>query len=151
SPQRRFTEEAKLHNGHRAVTSEAYGKHWVLCFGNDLVLNVHLRMYGAWTFGGQQQSSIGAPRTFGEQEDHHDGPMDRTAPLHTTWVRLIGEHSWADLVGAAICRTLSLTEAQQVIDSIGPDSLRDDAAPQRFYDVAAKARRRIAAILMDQK
>ena len=151
SPQGRFTDGAKLLNGHRAVASEAYGKHWFLYFDNDLVLNVHLGMYGAWTFGGQQQSSIGAPRKIGEQEDHHDGAMELTAPRPTTRVRLIGEHSWADLVGAAICRTLTLAEAQQIIDSIGPDPLRDDADPQRFYDVAAKTRRRIAAILMDQK
>ena len=151
SPQGRFTDGAKLLNGHRAVASEAYGKHWFLYFDNELVLNVHLGMYGAWTFGGQQQSSIGAPRKIGEQEDHDDGASQLTAPRPTTRVRLIGDHSWADLVGAAICRTLTVDEAQEVIDSIGPDPLRDDADPQRFYDVAAKTRRRVAAILMDQK
>lgn len=151
SPQGRFVHGAELLNGHRAVASEAYGKHWFLYFEHDLVLNVHLGMYGAWTFGGQQHSSIGAPRKIGEQEDHTDGAAELTEPRPTTRVRIIGDHSWADLVGPAICRTLTIAEAQDVIDSIGPDPLRDDADPQRFYDVAAKTRRRIGAVLMDQK
>lgn len=151
SPQGRFAQGAELLNGHRAVASEAYGKHWFLYFDHDLVLNVHLGMYGAWTFGGQQHSSIGAPRKIGEQEDHNDGAVEPTEPRPTTRVRILGDHSWADLVGPAICRTLTIAEAQDVIDSIGPDPLRDDANPQRFYDVAATTRRRIGAILMDQK
>lgn len=151
SPQGRFSDGAKRLDGHRAIASEAYGKHWFLYFDNDLVLNVHLGMYGAWTFGGQQHSSIGAPRKIGEQEDHENAAAELTEPRPTTRVRIIGDHSWADLVGAAICRTLTLEEAQEVIDAIGPDPLREDADPQRFYDVAAKTRRRIGAILMDQK
>ncbi|WP_022870954.1 Fpg/Nei family DNA glycosylase [Yaniella halotolerans] len=151
SPQGRFVEGAELLNGRRAVASEAYGKHWFLYFDNELVLNVHLGMYGAWTFGGQQHSSIGAPRKIGEQEDHTGGAVELTEPRPTTRVRIIGEHSWADLVGPAICRTLTIAEAQDVIDAIGPDPLRHDADPQRFYDVAAKTRRRIGAVLMDQK
>ena len=151
SPQGRFTDGAHLLNGHRAVASVAYGKHWFLYFDHELVLNVHLGMYGAWTFGGQQQSSIGAPRKIGEQEQHDDAAVELTEPRPTTRVRIIGDHSWADLVGASVCRTLTLDEAQDVIDAIGPDPLRADADPQRFYDVAGKTRRRIAAILMDQK
>ena len=151
SPQGRFRQGAKLLSGHRAVASEAYGKHWFLYFDNELVLNVHLGMYGAWTFGGQQRSSIGAPRKIGEQEDHREAAHELTEPRPTTRVRIIGEHSWADLVGASVCRTLTMAEAQEVIDSIGPDPLREDADPQRFFDVAAKTRRRIGAILMDQK
>lgn len=151
SPQGRFVDGAALLDGHRAVASEAYGKHWFLYFEHDLVLNVHLGMYGAWTFGGQQESSIGAPRKIGEREDHRDTAAELTEPRATTRVRIIGDRSWADLVGASVCRTLTIAEAQDVIDAIGPDPLRDDANPQRFYDVAAKTRRRIGAILMDQK
>lgn len=151
SPQGRFIDGAQLLDGHRAVASEAYGKHWFLYFDHDLVLNVHLGMYGAWTFGGQQHSSIGAPRKIGEQEDHRTAAVELTEPRPTTRVRIIGEHSWADLIGASVCRTLTIDEAQDVIDSIGPDPLRADAVPQRFYDVAAKTRRRIGSILMDQK
>ena len=83
SPQGRFVDGAELLNGHCAVASEAYGKHWFLYFDNDLVLNVHLGMYGAWTFGGQQHSSIGAPRKIGEQEDHTDGTVELTEPRPT--------------------------------------------------------------------
>lgn len=150
SPQGRFADGAHLLNGYRAVASEAYGKHWFLYFDHDLVLNVHLGMYGAWTFGGQQHSSIGAPRKIGEQEDHGDAAAELTEPRPTTRVRIVGDDSWADLVGPAICRTLTIAESQDVIDAIGPDPLRADADPQRFYDVAAKTRRRIGAILMDQ-
>lgn len=151
SPQGRFVEGAQLLDGHRAVASEAYGKHWFLYFEHELVLNVHLGMYGAWTFGGQQHSSIGAPRKIGEQEDHRNAASELNEPRPTTRVRIVGDDSWADLVGPAICRTLTIDEAREVIDTIGPDPLRPDADPQRFYDVAAKTRRRIGAILMDQK
>lgn len=151
SPQGRFTEGANLLHGKRAVASEAYGKHWFLYFEHDLVLNVHLGMYGAWTFGGSGASSIGAPRKIGEQEDHNTTAIELTTPRPTTRVRIIGDTSWADLVGASVCRTLTREEAQQVIDSIGPDPLRPDADPARFYAFASKTRRRIGAILMDQK
>lgn len=151
SPQGRFTDGAQLLDGYRAVASEAYGKHWFLYFEHDLVLNVHLGMYGAWTFGGTQESSIGAPRKIGEQEDHRDAAQELTAPRPTTRVRIIGNGAWADLVGASICRTLTVEQAQEVLEAIGPDPLRADADPQRFYDVAGKTRRRIGSILMDQK
>src|SRR5690625_4453813 len=151
SPQGRFRDGAKRLDGHRAIASQDYGKDWFLYFDKELDRNDNLGIHGVWTVGGQQHSSIEAPRKIDEQEDHENAAAELTEPRPTTRVRIIGDHSWADLVGAAIGRTLTLEEAQEVIDAIGPDPLREDADPQRFYDVAAKTRRRIGAILMDQK
>ena len=83
SPQGRFAEGAALLDGHVPVESIAHGKHFFLTFDHRLTLNVHLGMYGAWTFGGDHTftaaSSIGAPRRIGEREIHRD-PADPAHP-----------------------------------------------------------------------
>lgn len=74
SPQGRFADGAALLDGHVPVESIAHGKHFFLTFDHGHTLNVHLGMYGAWTFGGNHTftaaSSIGAPRRIGEREIH---------------------------------------------------------------------------------
>lgn len=164
SPQGRFTAGAAALNNRTPVSAEAYGKHFFLHFDHGLVLNVHLGMYGAWSFGtdayAKNMSSIGAPRRIGEDETP-DSPITEDAdtsgvlslpePRPTTRVRIVNEHAWADLVGASICRVLTPDEFHGIQQSIGPDPLRDDADPQRFYDFATRTTRRIGSILMDQK
>ena len=96
SPQGRFADGAALLDGHIPVESAAHGKHFFLTFDHGLMLNVHLGMYGAWTFGGDHTftaaSSIGAPRRIGEREvhrasaepDHQPPDDDRPAPADTS-------------------------------------------------------------------
>ena len=76
SPQGRFAPAARLIDGARLATSHAHGKQLFLGFENDLVLRVHLGLYGAWSFGGDEHftgaSSIGAPRKVGETEQGPD-------------------------------------------------------------------------------
>lgn len=154
SPQGRFADGAVLLDGHVPVRAWAHGKHFFLDFEHALTLNVHLGMYGAWTFGGDQTfaaaSSIGAPRRIGETEDH-SGPASAEAPTPrpTVRLRLEAEHGWADLIGATTCRVLTPEEVGQVTAKLGPDPLNDDA-PDLFVSRAARTRRPIGVVLMDQ-
>ena len=156
SPQGRFTDGAALLDGHTFDSAFAHGKHLFARFSNELYLNVHLGIYGAFTFGGDEHftgaSSIGAPRKIGEQEDYRtELSAEPPAPRPTTRVRLVSEHGWADLVGPTICRTLTPEEVGQVRAKLGPDPLNQDADPAAFYAAAAKTSRPIGVVLMDQK
>lgn len=156
SPQGRFAEGAALVNGQRLIRSFAHGKHLFAEFSNDLYLNVHLGIYGAFTFGGDEQftgaSSIGAPRKIGEQEDHaQELSAEPPAPRPTTRARLVSQHGWADLVGPTICRVLTVDEVARVRSQLGPDPLNPDADPEAFYARARKTSRPIGVVLMDQK
>lgn len=155
SPQGRFADGAALLDGRVFDSAFAHGKHLFARFSNDLYLNVHLGIYGAFTFGGDEYfngaSSIGAPRKLGEKEDHStELSAEPPAPRPTTRVRLVSEHGWADLVGPTVCRTLTPEEVNAVRAKLGPDPLNEDADPTAFYAAAAKTSRPIGVVLMDQ-
>ena len=157
SPQGRFTDGAALLDGHVIAGAYAHGKHLFVTFDNELTLNVHLGIYGNWTFGGDETftgaSSIGAPRKIGEkeyaagEEQPYAGPPE---PKSTVRCRIVSEHGWADLVGPTICRVLTPEEVRTVRSKLGPDPLNSDADPERFYRAARKSGRPIGVILMDQ-
>lgn len=156
SPQGRFVDGASLLDGTIPVRAWAHGKHFFLDVDSGLTLNVHLGMYGAWTFGGDETftaaSSIGAPRRIGERERHGRGsaPSARAPePTSTVRLRLESEHGWADLVGATTCRVLTPEEVVQVTAKLGPDPLDDDD-PAPFVERAARTRRPVGVVLMDQ-
>ncbi len=121
SPQGRYTDGAALLDGASILNAYAHGKHLFVPFNNELTLNVHLGIYGNWSFGGDETftgaSSIGAPRKIGEKEytageaEEYTGPP---APKGTTRCRIVSEHGWADLVGPTICRTLNPDEVTQI-------------------------------------
>lgn len=157
SPQGRYAEGAALLDGHTIEGAFAHGKHLFVGFDHDLYLNVHLGIYGAFTFGGDEHftgaSSIGAPRKIGEKEDHGAGELSAEPPVAkaTTRARIVAEHGWADLVGPTVCRTLTGSEVAQVRAKLGPDPLNADADPSAFYRAAAKTSRPIGVVLMDQQ
>ncbi|XAS69534.1 DNA-formamidopyrimidine glycosylase family protein [Micrococcaceae bacterium Sec5.7] len=160
SPQGRFAAGAALLDGHALVAGHAHGKHLLLRFEHGLVLHVHLGLYGAWNFGGDESfrgaSSIGAPRKVGEREVFDDdssaaysGPPE---PVGAVRVRLVSAHGWADLRGATTCATLTEAEAAAVLARLGPDPLRNGPGDrQRFVDTVLSRRTPLAAVLMDQK
>lgn len=157
SPQGRYAQGAALVDGASITDAFAHGKHLFVNFSNELTLNVHLGIYGNWSFGGDESftgaSSIGAPRKIGEKE-YADGEAKRYTgppePKSTTRCRIVSHHGWADLVGPTICRTLTPNEVSAVRAKLGPDPLNDDADPQQFYAAARKSSRPIGVILMDQ-
>ncbi|WP_144670726.1 Fpg/Nei family DNA glycosylase [Arthrobacter sp. U41] len=161
SPQGRFTQGAALLDGHTLTGSVAHGKHLFLEFEHGLILHVHLGLYGAWDFGGDEHfrgaSSIGAPRKVGERELYDDdgapaayaGPP---APVGAVRVRLAGTHGWADLRGATTCAAITEAEAAAVLGRLGPDPLRNLPGDRDAFAARVLARRTpLAALLMDQK
>lgn len=159
SPQGRFADGAALLDQHTPLAASAHGKHFFLTFDHDLILNVHLGMYGAWTLGGDETftaaSSLGAPRKIGEQEIAR-GQGDATTdagpptPRPTTRVRLVTDHGWADLVGASVCRVQTPEEMADTIAAMGPDPLGSEPGADAFLRHCAATRTAIGAVLMDQ-
>ncbi|WP_068170059.1 Fpg/Nei family DNA glycosylase [Rothia sp. ND6WE1A] len=159
SPQGRFVDGAQLLDGHRLEEAFAHGKHLFLRFDNDLYLNVHLGIYGAWNFGGDQQfrgaSSIGAPRKVGEFELTEGAEVGEYSspppPKPTVRIRIVSAHGWADLIGPTVCRTLTADEKEMVRAQLGADPLDGDANPHQFFSALSKTARPIGVVLMDQK
>ncbi|MET1066100.1 MAG: DNA-formamidopyrimidine glycosylase family protein, partial [Arthrobacter sp.] len=163
SPQGRFSQGAALLDGHTLVGSTAHGKHLFLEFEHGLLLHVHLGLYGAWDFGGDDgfrgASSIGAPRRVGEREIYaDDDPAQQAlyagppAPVGAVRVRLAGAHGWADLRGATTCEAITAAEGADVLARLGPDPLRNLPGDRDSFTAAVLAKRTpLAALLMDQK
>ncbi|WP_269936951.1 Fpg/Nei family DNA glycosylase [Arthrobacter sp. HY1533] len=169
SPQGKFASGAQLLDGHVLERAEAHGKQMFLRFSHDLVLRVHLGLYGAWDFGGDSTftgaSSIGAPRRIGEQEVGGDGAADEGGagggrgdysgppePKGAVRVRLVSAHGWADLRGPTACEVLTPAESAVVRDKLGPDPLNNlpgDAA--EFARRIRKSSTGIALQLMKQE
>lgn len=160
SPQGKFADGAALLDGHTLVRSLAQGKHLFLHFDQGLVLHVHLGLYGAWDFGGDESftgaSSIGAPRKVGEREVFADdasatyaGPPE---PVGAVRVRLVSAHGWADLRGATTCAVITESEAAGVRARLGPDPLWNLSEGKGLFVNGVLSRQTpLAALLMDQK
>jgi len=126
SPQGRFVDGAAKLDKQKCDAFEAYGKHLVGHFGSGDVLHVHLGLIGKF------RKAKGEPRG--------------AVRLRLT----TGDTHW-DLRGPMVCTVGTPDLADQVAAKVGPDPLRRDADPQKFY--ASMRRRRIAvgAALLDQK
>lgn len=162
SPQGRFAAGASRLDNHRLTSAEAYGKQLFLTFDNELVLRVHLGLYGAWDFGGdetfQGASSIGAPRRVGERELPDEGEAVAApaysgppAPVGAVRVRLVAEHGWADLRGPTACEVLTPWESAGVHARLGPDPLRPDGDRDEFIRRLTAKRSPLGTLLMNQE
>jgi endonuclease VIII len=125
SPQGRFSTEAAILDGLVLDGAEAHGKHLFLTFAEHTV-HIHLGLAGRFTFG------------------HSDG-NDSTV----RW-RLETDNVRADLRGPAACGLLTPSEVDDLQDRLGPDPLRDDAAPDTAWQRIRRSRRAIGGLLMDQ-
>ena len=174
SPQGRFAQGAELITGREMVASHAVGKHLFLEFDNDLVLRVHLGIYGAWDFAGELSqigasaaSSIGAPRVarairVGEEEHDKpgsaaepDSPADPEFPpdpVGAVRVRLLTDTAVADLRGPTACEVIDKTEVGVVLNRLGPDAANEPGqeSEDRVVELIRKRQVPIARLLMDQ-
>lgn len=130
SPQGRFATDAQRLNGQRLESAWAKGKQLFVQFENELFLRVHLGLYGAVDFGGDEHfrgsSSIGAPRRIGEREVADDSTQVYTGPpepVGAVRARFVSEHGWADLRGPSACEVLEWNQVQIQLDKLGPDPL----------------------------
>lgn len=128
SPQGRFASSAALVDGRVLRRAEAYGKHLFHRYGPDLVVHVHLGLYG----------------TFSE------APVPCEPPRGQVRMRLVGETHWADLRGPTACELLRDDEVTAVRARLGPDPLRRDADPERAWSRISRSRSPMAVLLMSQ-
>lgn len=182
SPQGRFTAGAELLDGGVLTASEAWGKHLFLGFAPtagaapERWLHVHLGLYGAWTFAGDEKfrgpHAIGAPRVrIGETEralggrdalsegarvetnDDDERPYAPPPPRGQVRVRMVGEHGVADLNGPTRCEVIDEASKAEVLARLGPDPIRPDPAGrgrEQFVAAVRNSRTPVGVALMDQ-
>ncbi|SEC14821.1 endonuclease-8 [Paramicrobacterium humi] len=109
--------------------------------------------------GENSLASIGAPRRarvrMSEQtKGDTDVEWDRfpPEPVGAVRLRLLTEHTVADLRGPTACEIRDGRQVQQVIDKLGPDPAHDDSAEaeERFVQTVRKKQTPIGLLLMDQ-
>ncbi len=164
SPQGRFAAGAALLDRHELLEATAHGKQLFLRFDHRVLLHVHLGLYGAWSFGGDESfrgaSSIGAPRRIGERETFSQGggagsPGSSYAgppePVGAVRVRLVSGNGWADLRGATTCAAITEAEAAAVLARLGPDPLHNRPGDrEEFIRRLLRRRTAVGLLLMDQ-
>jgi endonuclease-8 len=128
SPQGRFATGAEVLDGRVLERTEAHGKHLFHTYGPDLVLHIHLGLYGKFS--------------------------DVARPVDEPWglvrLRLVGPTHYADLRGPTACELISDHEAEAIHARLGADPLRRDADPERAWARVSRSRAPLATLLMDQ-
>jgi len=128
SPQGRFSDGAAELDGRVFERAEAWGKHLFLEFEADLLVHVHLGLYGAML-----SASTPAPD-----------------PRGAVRLRLEGSSSYADLRGPTACDLLGPGGRDAILARLGPDPLRPDSDPDRALRRIGGSKVAIGALLMDQ-
>lgn len=126
SPQGRF--DARDVDGRRLDRVEAYGKHWFAWFDGDVVVHVHLGLFGKWA-------------TFLDVV-----PL----PRDTVRMRWTGPSATIDLVGPTACAVGNPSLYESVVARLGPDPLRPDAERERFVSRVSRSKQSVGQLLMDQ-
>ncbi|MFP5220412.1 MAG: Fpg/Nei family DNA glycosylase [Actinomycetes bacterium] len=128
SPQGRFADGAALLSGRVVERVDPYGKHLFYAFAGDLLLHVHLGLYGTFTRG------AGLP----------------PAPRGALRLRMTAGDAWIDLRGPTACEIVTPAERDRVLARLGPDPLLPRADPSPAYARIAASRRPVGELLMDQ-
>ena len=116
-------------NGRVLLRTEAHGKHLFHSYGPNLVVHVHLGLYGTFT----------------------DGPVPAEVPRGQVRMRLVGATHFTDLRGPTACELLTDGEVKEIKARLGQDPLRRDADPNKAWERLSRSRTSVAAQLMDQK
>jgi endonuclease VIII len=129
SPQGRFAEGAAAVNGRVLAATEAFGKHLFLSFGDDAaaIVHVHLGRQGLWLWS--------------------DAP---SSPQASVRLRLAADHTTADLIAPLVCELGDPQLRDDVVSTVGPDPLRDDADAEAVRSAVRASRQAIGALLLDQ-
>lgn len=128
SPQGRFAASAAVVDGRVLQSAQAHGKHLFHRYGPDLVVHVHLGLYGTFS----------------------DEPLPTQAPWGQVRMRMVGETHYTDLRGPAACALLTDPEVKAIRARLGEDPLRRDADPDRAWARISRSRAPLATLLMDQ-
>lgn len=128
SPQGRFMDGAARLDGECCVAIDAYGKHLLYRFANDLALHIHLGLFGRF-----KAHKLPAPE-----------------PKGAVRVRMMSDTHVLDINGPNTCEVLDAAETMALISRIGPDVLRKDAEPGLAFARISRSRTSIGQLLMDQ-
>ncbi|MGH3827710.1 MAG: Fpg/Nei family DNA glycosylase, partial [Pseudonocardiaceae bacterium] len=128
SPQGRFAAGSARLDGRVLRRAEAHGKHLFHVYSPDLVVHVHLGLYGSFT----------------------DAALPVEPPRGQVRMRLVGATHWSDLRGPAACELFTGAEVEALRARLGPDPLRRDADPDRAWARVSRSRAPLATLLMDQ-
>lgn len=120
--------DADVLNGRTLKSVEAYGKHLGYVFGRDLILHVHLGMYG----------------------DFWEGDMPLPEEKGALRLRMWTAKNWIELRGAMDSSIYDAKKWEKLIARIGPDPLREEADPESAFALIAKSKAPIGLLLMDQ-
>ncbi len=129
SPQGRFASGAALIDGLVLEKAEAWGKHLLHRYESDLIVHVHLGLYGKFT-----EKKV---------------PLDD--PVGAVRLRMVGQEYGTDLRGPTACEIYTEEQVDLLKARLGPDPIRKDADPERAWARISKSRTAIGTLLMDQK
>lgn len=129
SPQGRFASGAALIDGLVLEKAEAWGKHLLHRYESDLIVHIHLGLYGKFT-----EQAV---------------PLDD--PVGAVRLRIVGEKYGVDLRGPTACEIYTEEQVDALVARLGPDPLRKDADPDAAWARISKSRTAIGTLLMDQK
>lgn len=127
SPQGRFADGAARLDGQVIEGVEAHGKHLFVDAGLPELLHVHLGLIGRFSV-------------------HRLGGMPPGEPVGTVRLRLVGPAHVADLRGPMVCALIDPSDRDVIVEALGPDPLRPEAA-----DLATKMERSIKRIRNSSK
>ncbi|HWG94789.1 MAG TPA: DNA-formamidopyrimidine glycosylase family protein [Mycobacteriales bacterium] len=128
SPQGRFAEGAEVLSGRTVERVRPYGKHLFYETSGDVLLHVHLGLYGAFTRG--------------------TGPSP--APRGALRLRLVAGDTWIDLRGPTACELFTPEDRDRVLARLGPDPLHRGSDPRPAWERLSRSRRAVGELLMDQ-
>jgi endonuclease VIII len=128
SPQGRFYEGAERLDGETCIAVEAFGKHLIYQFKNEMALHIHLGLFGRF-------------RT---------AKLPASEPRGEVRVRMVSDTHVVDINGPNTCEVLDPAEIAALTKRIGPDVLRKDADPDLAFNRIAKSKVTIGQLLMDQ-
>jgi endonuclease-8 len=120
--------DASLLDGRILKSVEAFGKHLGYIFGRDLIVHVHLGMYG----------------------DFWEGRMPLPPEKGALRLRMWTKTDWVELRGATDCSIFDQEKWQALLARLGPDPLRTESDPKAAFAVIEKRRTPIGLLLMDQ-
>ncbi len=135
SPQGRFAADAAQVDGSVLLGAESAGKHLFVELEHERLLHVHLGLIGHF--------------------DVHTGVAAVPPPVGQVRLRLVGGRpdapAYADLRGATRCDLVDPARRAEVLASLGPDPLREDADPDRAWQRIRRSPRPVGDLLLDQE
>jgi endonuclease VIII len=120
--------DAEILNGRKVQSVEAVGKHLGYVFGSELILHVHLGMYG----------------------DFREGKMPLPPEKGALRLRIYTKTDWIELRGGTDTSIFSEEKWRALLARLGPDPLREDADPESAFAIIEKRKTPIGLLLMDQ-